>query len=167
MCTHAYILHVLVRVHVRVHVQGYELDAMERRLRDDCLEAAAAGGGTIGVYYQKAGGGNVEARLPAPRETSLPVREAFERVNHAGGAPAVTYVRVPITDETAPDEVGPNERSLQPAAMPPSCNHAYPAAMCIQPATRQPACSHAAILQPCQSCSHAHPACSQAANLQP
>ena len=36
-------------------IEGYELDAMERRMRDECVEAAAAGGGTIGVFYQKTG----------------------------------------------------------------------------------------------------------------
>ena len=85
-------------------IEGYELDAMERRMRDECVEAAAAGGGTIGVFYQKAGGTNVEEQLPVPKESSLPVREAYELVNATEGAPAVTYVRVPITDETAPDE---------------------------------------------------------------
>ena len=86
-------------------IEGYELDAMERRLRDDCVEAAAeAPGGTLGVYYQKTGGSNVEEQLPAPRATSLPVREAYDRVNEAEGAPEVVYSRVPITDETAPEE---------------------------------------------------------------
>lgn len=89
------------------HIEGYELDAMERRLCSDCLEAAASGGGTLGVYYQKTGGSNVEEQLPVPRETSLPVRAVYDDVVRAAGADGaadVTYFRVPITDETAPDE---------------------------------------------------------------
>lgn len=89
------------------HIEGYELDAMERRLCSDCLEAAAAAGGTLGVFYQKGGGSNVEEQLPAPPETSLPVRAVYDDVVRAAGADGaadVTYFRVPITDETAPDE---------------------------------------------------------------
>lgn len=85
------------------HIEGYELDAMERRLCSDCLEAAAAApGGTLGVFYQKGSGANVEEQLPAPPETTLPVRAVYDDVVRK--AADVTYFRVPITDETAPDE---------------------------------------------------------------
>jgi hypothetical protein len=87
-------------------IQGYELDAMESRLRDDCAAAAAAAGagGTLGVYYQLADGSNEERQLAVPPETSMPVRAAYEWMNQKPDVPQLTYHRVPIADETAPEE---------------------------------------------------------------
>ena len=36
---------------------------------------------------------------------AFPVREAFEWLNRQAGVPQLKYIRVPIADETAPEEV--------------------------------------------------------------
>jgi len=85
-------------------IQGWELDSMEKRLRDDCAEAAKASGGTIGVFFQLGDGSNDERPLTVSHELSVPVRGAYQHVNRAEGVAEVTYHRVPITDESAPEE---------------------------------------------------------------
>jgi len=86
-------------------ILGSELDSMEKRLRDDCVAAASSSEGkTLGVFYQTANGGNLEKRLKVPPERSLPVRAAYQWLNQQDGVAHVTYSRVPIADETAPEE---------------------------------------------------------------
>lgn len=86
-------------------IQGRELDAMEKRLRDDCAAAAAASSGrTLPVFYQDEKGGNIEKQLPVTKERSFHVRGAYEWVMNQAGVAQVKYSRVPIADETAPEE---------------------------------------------------------------
>ena len=85
-------------------IQGHELDSMEKRLCEDCVEAAAAGDKTLGVYYQLADGSNDERQLPVPPDRSLPVRGAYEWLNGQDASAQLVYHRVPIADETAPEE---------------------------------------------------------------
>merc|ERR1719375_151028 len=86
-------------------IEGFELDAMERRLCADCAAfTESSESKTIGVYYQTADGGNEERQLKTPPETSVPMRGAYEWLAEQGGAKA-EYYRVPIADETAPEEM--------------------------------------------------------------
>lgn len=83
-------------------IEGRELAAIEKRLRDDCVEAAA--GQTMPVFYQVGAGDNVEKQLKVPLERSFPVFDAYDWLNKQEGVAQLTYSRVPIADETAPEE---------------------------------------------------------------
>lgn len=85
-------------------IQGWELDAMEKRLRDDCAEAAQQEGGSLGIFAQVASGENEKQRRRVPLDNSFPVRGAFEWLATQNGVAQLTYSRVPIADETAPEE---------------------------------------------------------------
>jgi hypothetical protein len=95
-------------------IEGHELDAMEKRLRSDCVEAdrrdlsanaTGAGPSGLSIYVEVE---MVNTLRPWPladgRESALSVREAYEWLNRQPGVPQVKYIRVPIADETAPDE---------------------------------------------------------------
>ncbi len=96
-------------------IQGYELDAMELRLKEDCCaasERALADGGLL-IWEQPEGGdgSNVQRPVVVARERSFAVREAYAWVNAQPPAAEdgalrarLEYVRVPIADETAPEE---------------------------------------------------------------
>lgn len=86
-------------------VESHELDALEKRLVRDCIEAAGkAESKTLGVLYQLASGSNEEKQLPVEADKSFTVRSAFEWLNTQDGVSQLTYSRVPIADETAPEE---------------------------------------------------------------
>ena len=87
-------------------IQGFELDGMEARLREDCIAAAAAakGGGGLPVWYEE-GGVNAQKPLDVQADKSFTVRAAYaDHVNKQEGTATCEYVRVPIADETAPEE---------------------------------------------------------------
>ena len=84
-------------------IEGHELDAMESRLRDDCLQASKRSTDGLPVWFE-VDGSNSQKMLHVYPEQSLPVRAAYEHVNEQEGAATVRYVRVPIADETAPEE---------------------------------------------------------------
>merc|ERR1711904_517854 len=86
-------------------VERYELDAMEKRLLKDCIEFAdQKESKTMGVFYQLASGANEEKQLPVTAKHSFSVRGAYEWLKQQDGVPELTYSRVPIADETAPEE---------------------------------------------------------------
>ena len=79
---------------------------MEARLREDCIAAAAAakGGGGLPVWYEE-GGVNAQKPLDVQADKSFTVRAAYaDHVNKQEGTATCEYVRVPIADETAPEE---------------------------------------------------------------
>ena len=79
---------------------------MEARLREDCVAAAAAakGGGGLPVWYEE-GGVNAQKPLDVQADKSFTVRAAYaDHVNKQEGTATCEYVRVPIADETAPEE---------------------------------------------------------------
>jgi len=85
-------------------VERHELDAMEKRLLKDCIDEAAAGEKKMGVFYQLASGANEEKQLSVTAEGSFSVRGAFDWLKKQEGVAELTYSRVPIADETAPEE---------------------------------------------------------------
>ena len=91
-------------------IQGYELDSIEARLVDDCAAAstAAASDGGLQVWFETAGVSTQQAVdvKPFTGESggSFSVRGAFEWLNEQEGVAPVSYHRVPIADETAPEE---------------------------------------------------------------
>ena len=79
---------------------------MEARLREDCVAASAAakGGGGLPVWYEE-GGVNAQKPLDVQADKSFTVRAAYaDHVNKQEGTATCEYVRVPIADETAPEE---------------------------------------------------------------
>ena len=87
-------------------IEGFELDAMERRLRDDCVAASNSPSG-LSVYFEGGSGNELRPWSTSGRHASgksFPVREAYDWVNAQPGTARVEYVRVPIADETAPEE---------------------------------------------------------------
>ena len=89
-------------------IEGHELDGMEKRLCEDCKAHAAEHQGTISVFYQEADGSNVAKDLATVTlggpQTTLPMRGGYDWLATQEGAAAVEYYRVPIADETAPEE---------------------------------------------------------------
>jgi len=85
-------------------IEGWELDAMESRLRVDCVDAAERDGGYLSIFFQDEHGENVQRPVPVLLDTSYSVRKAYEWLNRQEGAAQVRYIRVPIADETAPEE---------------------------------------------------------------
>jgi hypothetical protein len=86
-------------------VESHELDAMEKRLLKDCTEKAnGVQSKTMGVLYQLASGANEEKHLSVEADRSFTVRSAYEWLSKQNGVPQLTYSRVPIADETAPEE---------------------------------------------------------------
>ena len=84
-------------------IEGHELDAIEKRLCADCVAFAnEAESKSIGCFYQLANGDNEEKQL-ATAEKTLPMRGGYDWLKTQPGA-AVEYYRVPIADETAPEE---------------------------------------------------------------
>ncbi|KAL1521420.1 hypothetical protein AB1Y20_021084 [Prymnesium parvum] len=82
-------------------IEGHELDGIERRLRDDCLEEDMEEGG-LSIYFEEEMK-NVLKPWPLHGH-ALSVREAYEWLNKQPRVPAVQYVRIPIADEAAPEE---------------------------------------------------------------
>jgi hypothetical protein len=100
-------------------IEGRELASIEKRLCNDCVEAAAATEGkTLPVYYQVASGDNEEKQLKVPADGSFTVRDAYAYLNQQDGMPQLIYSRVPIADETAPDEADFDQlvKELKPIA---------------------------------------------------
>jgi len=88
-------------------IEGHELDSMELRLCSDCIEVAAkTADNTIGVFYQTKDGGNEERRLTASRESekTFSIRKGYEWLSKQNPGVQVEYSRIPIADETAPEE---------------------------------------------------------------
>eukprot|EP00629_Pelagomonadales_sp_RCC1024_P006075 CAMPEP_0119295180 /NCGR_PEP_ID=MMETSP1329-20130426/49350_1 /TAXON_ID=114041 /ORGANISM="Genus nov. species nov., Strain RCC1024" /LENGTH=455 /DNA_ID=CAMNT_0007296091 /DNA_START=110 /DNA_END=1477 /DNA_ORIENTATION=+ len=83
-------------------IEGFELDAIEKRLCCDC-EAAGGAAGALDVFYQISSSENEERSVALAPETTLPMRGAYDWLAKQAGA-AVEYYRVPIADETAPEE---------------------------------------------------------------
>jgi hypothetical protein len=71
-------------------IEDFELDAMERRLCRDCVEA----GSTLPVYYQVSGTENEKRNLST--STARCVADVYPS--------SVRYHRIPIADEAAPEE---------------------------------------------------------------
>lgn len=99
-------------------IDGYELDAMEARLVSDCFDASERSAAGLPLW-REVGGVNTQAACKVergPRSTS--VRGAYEYVNAQPGVAPVRYVRVPIADETAPEEKDFDQlcAELQPVA---------------------------------------------------
>jgi len=84
-------------------IEGHELDAMEARLRDDCLEASQASADGL-LLWKEIKGENSNDAVKVQPEKSFSVRSAYGFVNEQEGAARITYTRVPIADETAPEE---------------------------------------------------------------
>jgi len=88
-----------------VGIEGYELDSMEQRLCSDCVDAANCNESkTIGVFYQTKGGGNEERQLSTKPGKTFSIRKGYEWLAEQDGVPTVEYYRIPISDETAPEE---------------------------------------------------------------
>jgi len=86
-------------------IEGRELAAIEKRLCQDCVEAATeAESKTLSVYYQVGSGDNVEKPLKCPEDRSFTVAGAYGYLNKQEDTPELVYSRVPIADETAPEE---------------------------------------------------------------
>jgi len=88
-----------------VGIEGYELDSMELRLCADCVEAANSNeSNTLGVFYQTKDGGNEERQLVTEPPNTFSIRKGYEWLAEQDGVPAVEYYRIPISDESAPEE---------------------------------------------------------------
>lgn len=72
-------------------IEDFELDAMERRLCKDCEEA----GPSLPVYYQTSGTENEKRNLSTTSPSC--VADVYKELD-------VTYNRIPIADEAAPEE---------------------------------------------------------------
>ena len=86
-------------------IEGHELDGIEKRLCSDCVAfAAGQDSKTIGCFYQLANGDNEEKQLTASdAQKTCPMRGGYDWLATQPGA-KVDYYRVPIADETAPEE---------------------------------------------------------------
>lgn len=88
-----------------VSIEGYELDSMELRLCSDCVDfAEKTDSKTIGVFYQTSNGDNEERQLATPIDRSYSIRNGYKWLAAQEGGASVEYYRVPIADETAPEE---------------------------------------------------------------
>ncbi|CAK0891414.1 unnamed protein product, partial [Prorocentrum cordatum] len=90
-----------------------------QRLCKDCVAAADnTEGKTLPVYYQVGAGDNIEKQLKAPADRSFTVRDAYDHLKTEAGMPELIYSRVPIADETAPEEGDFDQlvRELKPLA---------------------------------------------------
>ena len=86
-------------------IEGYELDAMERRLAADCIEASSSAGGLeVVVELSGANERQVWPLATHDRMAALSVRDTHAWLAQQEGVPVIKYVRVPIADETAPEE---------------------------------------------------------------
>jgi hypothetical protein len=88
-----------------IGIEGYELDSMELRLCSDCVQVAnGRDGHTIGVFYQTKDGGNEERQLTTQSKKTFSIRKGYEWLAEQENVPIVEYYRIPIADETAPEE---------------------------------------------------------------
>jgi len=100
-------------------IEGRELASIEQRLCKDCAAAAdKAEGKSMPIYYQVGTGDNVEKQLKVPADRSFTVRDAYDYLKSQDGMPELIYSRVPIADETAPEEADFDQlvRELKPLA---------------------------------------------------
>ena len=88
-----------------VSIEGYELDSMELRLCSDCIDFAQnTDSKTIGVFYQTSNHDNEKRQLATPLDRSCSIRDGYKRLAAQEGGASVEYYRVPIADETSPEE---------------------------------------------------------------
>lgn len=97
-----------------VGIEGYELDSMELRLCSDCVDASDISedgdNGCLGVYYQTADGGNEQRPVSTAPPKTFSIRKGYEwlaakqKDGNNDNAAKVEYYRIPISDETAPEE---------------------------------------------------------------
>jgi len=98
-----------------VGIEGYELDSMELRLCSDCVDTARNSlneNKTLGVFYQTENGSNEERQLTIlESEKTVSVRNGYQwlteqqQQQEGNNVPiTIEYYRIPISDETAPEE---------------------------------------------------------------
>jgi len=86
-------------------IEGFELERMEKRLCEECIEAASkADSKKLSVFYQNASGGNDDKPSSCEKATSMPVKGAYDWLKNKQDGASIIYERVPIQDELAPEE---------------------------------------------------------------